>query len=454
MAGLKGWLMAKQLDINITNLLIDTKNPRLDNTPEGQADAIRAIAVSQGKKLRVLAQHIISNGLNPIENILVIPENRSSDRYIVLEGNRRIAALKILDNPEIIHDVVDNATYSSFRKLSKLFRDDPIYSVTCTVFDTRAEANLWIELKHTGENNGAGTVQWGASEVEKFKLEMHGQTSPALQILDMLLNKKCISLATKQQLPITNLQRLIQTPYVRKMLGITIEGGRVVPATDTEEMLKRLKVVVEALARGDIKVSDLYLAEDRISYINSIFNSPPPPITKPSSHGLGVPEPTTPGAKQDTTKKHRSIKPLQKLRKTLIPAKTRLEIGNERINQIYHELRKLNVENFTNSVSITFRVFLELSVDDYSDRNGLGLSERDSLSHKMLKVAEDLKARGKLSDSQLKPVRRAAQKDYFLGTTVSTMHQYVHNRYFFPSTSDVLAAWDNLEPFFIAIWES
>ena len=445
--------MAIQLDISVTNLLIDTKNPRLDSSPEGQADAIKAIAKLQGKKLRALAEHIISNGLNPIENILVIPEDGTTGRYIVLEGNRRIAALKILENPELIRGVVDSATHASFKKLSNRYHNDPIDTVPCTVFDSRDEADLWIELKHTGENNGAGTVQWGSSEVERFKLERRGQTSPALQIMDLLLDKKLISQDLKNKVPITNLKRLIQTPAVRDMLGITIVNGHVMPATSTEEMLHRLKIVVDALAKRDVKVTDLYLVEDRISYIKSIFGSPPPPLAESGSHQRSVTESVAADTKRTAAEKARKSKPLQKRRKTLIPTKTHLRIENERINQIYYELRKLNVDYFTNAVAIMLRVFLELSVDDYGSRYNLSLSERDSLSHKMQKVAEHLKDRGKLSNSQLKPVRRAAQKDYFLGTTVSTMHQYVHNRYFFPSTSDVITAWDNLEPFFIAIWE-
>jgi len=445
--------MAEQRDISVTNLLIDTKNPRLDSSPEGQADAIKAIAKSQGKKLRALAEHIISNGLNPIENILVMPDDGTAGRYIVLEGNRRIAALKILENPDLIRGVVDSATHASFKKLSSHYQDDPIDTVPCTVFDSRDEADLWIELKHTGENNGAGTVQWGASEVERFKQERRGQTSPALQIIDLLLDKKLISPDLKNKFPITNLKRLIQTPAVRDMLGITIFNGRVVPATSSGEMLHRLKVVVEALAKRDVKVADLYLVKDRISYIESIFSAPPPPLAASGSHQRGVTELVVADTKRTAAEKPRKSKPPQKRRKTLIPNKTHLRIENERINQIYHELRKLNVDNFTNAVAIMLRVFLELSVDDYHGRYNLSLSERVSLSRKMLKVAEHLKDRGKLSDSQLKPVRRAAQKDYFLGTTVSTMHQYVHNRYFYPSTSDVLAAWNNLEPFFIAIWE-
>ena len=33
------------------------------------------------------------------------------------------------------------------------------------------------------------------------------------------------------------------------------------------------------------------------------------------------------------------------------------------------------------------------------------------------------------------------------------MHEYVHNPYLFPSASDLRNAWDNLQPYIIAVWE-
>jgi hypothetical protein len=129
-----------------------------------------------------------------------------------------------------------------------------------------------------------------------------------------------------------------------------------------------------------------------------------------------------------------------------------LRIEQSRINEIYHELRRLNINDYTNAVSVLFRVFLELSIDEYIEKNNLGTDLIVRLNAKMNEVGNHLKAQGKMSDQQLKPVRRAAQGDSFLGTTITTMHQYIHNQHFHPAPQDLIATWDSLQPYFEAIW--
>ena len=73
----------------------------------------------QKEKLVNIANHIVYNGLNPLKKILVTPH--SNMRYIVLEGNRRITAIKLLENPNLIHSKY-NSTLSKFKKLSVEYR--------------------------------------------------------------------------------------------------------------------------------------------------------------------------------------------------------------------------------------------------------------------------------------------------------------------------------------------
>ena len=80
-------------------------------------EAIRELATHLKRKLLVLAQDILQNGLNPSDLPFVMPLNDDRKRYIVLEGNRRLAALKSLENPEPLSGAIDNATFEEFRAL-------------------------------------------------------------------------------------------------------------------------------------------------------------------------------------------------------------------------------------------------------------------------------------------------------------------------------------------------
>ena len=63
---------------------------------------MQRIIEDQDTKLANLAESIAEEGLNPMDRLLVIKSIQRAGRYMVLEGNRRAAALKILRNPTIL----------------------------------------------------------------------------------------------------------------------------------------------------------------------------------------------------------------------------------------------------------------------------------------------------------------------------------------------------------------
>src|SRR5229473_4701591 len=89
------------LDLDIDHLLLDSENPRFE-TATTQRDVLQRILDDQEEKLYQLSLSIATEGMSPIDRLLVVRENKSSDRFIALEGNRRVAALKILTNPAVL----------------------------------------------------------------------------------------------------------------------------------------------------------------------------------------------------------------------------------------------------------------------------------------------------------------------------------------------------------------
>ena len=442
--------MHKPEPIPISRLLIDTENPRLAGSLEDQRAAICAVAVNQGPKLAVLAKDIAEHGLNPMDSLMVMPFEEDSQYSVVLEGNRRLAALKILEDPGLISGAVEDVIVSRFRRLSAQYKD-AVKEAECVVFGSRAEAAHWIELKHTGENEGAGIVKWGGTETARFR-QRSGQKEPHLQVLDFLEKRGDITQETCEKVRVTSLKRLLTSPYVRTKLGIDVRSGDVVTRVqDNEEVAKGLKLIVEDIASGEVPVKRIYTKDDRIKYIDALPQQDLPDLTKPMPEFRPLGSPPGPDDRKQPSRTTKSAPPSKK-RKTLIPRSLVLSIDQARIDSIYRELKKLKIEEFTNAVSVLFRVFLELSVDAYITAEQLGTHENAKLGTRLLEVAQHLKTQDKLGNKQLKPVRRAAQRDSFLGSTVTTMNQYVHNEHFQPAPGDLRATWDNLQPFIKAIW--
>lgn len=92
-------VMATPLPVKVADLKLDLENPRLGQGLKSQPDAIHAMLRAEGKKTLELAQDILENGLNVAERPMVIRADDDPKRYVVLEGNRRLTALRILAQP-------------------------------------------------------------------------------------------------------------------------------------------------------------------------------------------------------------------------------------------------------------------------------------------------------------------------------------------------------------------
>lgn len=74
--------------IKLTSLFVNTENYRFEPL-SSQKEAIDKMVEDQGDKLYSLVDDIVTNGLSPVDLIIVTP-NEDNNKYIVLEGNRRI----------------------------------------------------------------------------------------------------------------------------------------------------------------------------------------------------------------------------------------------------------------------------------------------------------------------------------------------------------------------------
>ena len=149
--------------IPISQLKLDTENSR-HSSVSSQLDAINWMLDSQGGKIYALANHLYKFGPDPSQNLIVIEDKNNKKSYIVLEGNRRLTAIKLLDNPDLVSNQALN------KKVKKLLKEQigviP-QELSCVIFKSQNDAYEFIELKHTGEQGGAGTVNWDSLAIQR-----------------------------------------------------------------------------------------------------------------------------------------------------------------------------------------------------------------------------------------------------------------------------------------------
>jgi ParB-like chromosome segregation protein Spo0J len=432
--------------IKLDNLLLNTENFRYE-TVNDQKEAINKILEDKTKKIINLAQHILQNGLNPNKKVQIFPSAHEVSKYIILDGNRRVVALKLLKNPNLIDDPLIR---KRFQTLKDNYPGKLIDELDCNIYDKPEEDYEWIKLEHAGQIEGIGTVDWNSQQIDRFEEKVEGESSIALQAINFLKKSATITEEIKAKLPnlhITNLDRLLSDPDVRSLLGIEIDNGVLRSVINEEETGKGLAQLTKDLLDPTFSVREIYTKEDRKAYLEKFPSENRPDLGKKADKPwlLTDTKPAPPSKKKA---------PSSKERKHLIPKSCILKINNPKVNSIYDELQRLDVNKFTNAVAVTFRVFIELSIDCYIDANmSKSATAKKKFREKVSDVAQHL-INVKSADKNIcKGIMTAVQnKNDILG--IDTWHAYVHNPHFSPTPQNLLITWDNLQKFVEILWSN
>ena len=450
-------------EVLISKLLVDQENPRLPEPHDTQRDAIRELAALQGKKLIVLAEHIVEHGINLADLPIILKSEVHSDRYIVLDGNRRLTTVRALETPKLVEGAINNPNFKKLKKLSNEYSKNPLEVIWTVEVTSRDEADPWIVLRHRGQSGGAGLVEWDGDSGARYD-KRRGEATPHLDILNFVKEGGKLSsedIAKLSSFPITTLGRVVKDPDVRSNIGIDVRKGVVYSRYPDEEVLKPLTKIVKDIAIGDITVTDLKKKEDRLEYIGNFSKEHLPNAStvvelKKLNDDHDNDNDNDQDAERDQNKKKKRKKRKPKYdRESLIPKACHLVISEDRIEDVYLELQAINPEIFNNISAIMLRVFVEWSIDDYLDKNNLEEkltnAQRRNLHKRVIFLLNHMEKKGILQKNEIKPIKVEANNVDSL-IAMNTLNAYVHNTKFLPKPSELLKTWDRLEPLMFQIW--
>jgi hypothetical protein len=440
-------------DLNLDELHLDLTNPRFDGLSSERA-ALEKIVATQGIKLVNLAEDIVNKGMSPAHRMLVKhTAGKKSTGYVVVDGNRRLAALRVLTNPSVLDGMKDvgDLTSSKLRKLAERFDASSIQPLETFVCKDEAEARHWIEAIHTGENDGRGVVGWDGIATARYRGE-----KASLKVLEFIRSTGKLSAAELpflDRFPITNLDRLLGSPEVRERLGLTTEGGDLLSDLPQAELFRPLRRIVHDLATKKVRVSQIKSKQDRVKYVDSL-GADLPNLSKRT----GLSQPLDRLAAQAHGRGHSSKSASTKIpslidRKTLIPPQNQcaLNITDHKLQQICRELRKLPLDTYPVAVAASFRVFLELSLDHYASENKLAGYIADlKLKVKVQSVSSGLQTAG-VSKRDLQAFRALANSSN-AALNIDRLHGVIHSRYALPTASELRNGWAEVQVAFTKIW--
>jgi hypothetical protein len=151
-----GPVLRKPFKVSVERLRFDLKNPRyVSDQPSGRSGEaqiiLRLIALAD---IAELVQSIASNGYIDIEPMVVMPDGKD---FIVLEGNRRLAAIRLLSDAELAREcsfLAPNVSATVAASLKEL----TVYAV-----NKREDARDFIGFKHIN-----GPHRWDALAKARF----------------------------------------------------------------------------------------------------------------------------------------------------------------------------------------------------------------------------------------------------------------------------------------------
>lgn len=250
-------------DIPVVDIYLDVDNPRHDRI-EDQREIISHLIKKE--HIKKLAEDIAKNGLSPLDALGVINAN---GKYIVIEGNRRTCACKLLNDPEL-------APANEREYFKKIRNNASVLPTTlpCVIFDTREQADIWIERRHEGEQNGIGTKSWNATQKSRHNTRRDKGDSNALSlsILDYAIKYNLMAANKETQKLLTTLTRYLSNPDFRRTFGITSgtkESAVKIKATH-EEFEKAIKRLLFDIINNKISGSRSNI-EERKAYLNELM---------------------------------------------------------------------------------------------------------------------------------------------------------------------------------------
>jgi uncharacterized Zn ribbon protein len=459
--------------IPLSNLKLDPTNPRHPEF-ESQREIIEWMTSGSGRigeKLLILAKDIANNGLNPADRVMVIADEKEKGRFIVLEGNRRITALKLLNNPELAPTKEWQKRFSRLRPTSYA----PIKKITIVVFENEEKAFHFIELRHLGESGGAGIVPWEAEQKARHDQRLHRKSRhhKALAVLDFIRNVDGIEAETKsfagEGFPITTLDRILSDKEFRDFLGLDLNtNGDICFRIEPREAIKPISKIIKDFGSGKKNVRDVINKKERDQYKNAFRDEDVPDHSKVLANPVPVVETDmllTAKARIGSVGKRHYGDPRD--RKYIVIPGTNLPIDPKRFNRarrVFEELKRLEIRDkkgklyFPNAGILLIRLFIAISVDLYIQQQKLKHPSPTGwksipLTEKTSAVLRDLQTKNKLNSQEIKVIHKALS-DVDKISNPNSLNDFAHNPNQIPHPHDLYDVWDTYTKYLLALWEN
>jgi len=442
----KHWTRQK---VNIADLFLDPENIRLQIEVKSSQEALINDLFLNENATQVL-ESIAANGFFPDEVPVVIKEDR---KFVVIDGNRRIAALKVMTRPEIVP-----SKEISVKELLRSTGALPLNQIEVVVAPNRNEVRHFLASKHTqntrrpwrplrqayfykAELERGKTVQdlreeYPGVEIEKFLrlINIH-KIAKSIKYDSNQISKK---VHNERTFPASTIERLYEDGQVRDFLGFEFDkDGEVKIQIDRKEFEKGFKKIVQDVVEKVVDSRALNNEKNRTEYLDRFPKSEIPNKKK--------------GSEVLTSKDFKEAPIITKKRTKLAPRDIQFTLQAPGVRRMLNELQAIDYHKFPNASHNLLRSFLECAIKAYFYQRGKAVKPAKGKKYVFLddvlqefKKEMDETKNTELSQVTQKIISDTTMKPY----SAQFLNATNHNPSVFAVDKDVENAWDTMEKLF------
>lgn len=255
--------------IKVDDIMINPENPRHNEVqlsiPEmGEELIIKQLVRDKetANKMFDLIKSIYESGFIP--SLAVILEYKENiHKYIPWDGNRRITALKILKNP----NVMQNLKYFTHTQINTVFEfskkvQEDFFEVTAYIVQSFEEAAPMIKAIHT---TASGAMQWDRIMIKRFeqKLGLKNIITQAQELLPSAFND------LPNNFPTSILDKILESKEGKKFLNIDNIDNILTFTSSMNDTEKKLKKIVDDIKVGNINSKNVQSNKKIREYLNT-----------------------------------------------------------------------------------------------------------------------------------------------------------------------------------------
>ena len=442
----------------VERLELDLKNYRTTAQPN-ETKALHALVAIHQDRFWALTESLLDDGYHANENIIVLRRGKMS--IVTKEGNRRIAALKlILGLLKMPKDEIPSHIAAKIKTVSAQWKKDNSF-VPCSIYAASEAETVerFVRLIH-GKGEQAGRTPWEAVARARQNRDM-GNPEPGLDLLEKYLVKGTNLTADQAEewagaYHLTVLDEALPKIAARIGLASAQDVAKEYPDVQHRTALEQM---LRDIGLGQLKFSDIRKKGEDFASSTYSFPKPPPPVA-PNPPPSSSPTPPPPPAPPKRLKKPAYA--LNDPRSVMRAVRAFKPRGNnrEKVITLLDEARQLNLDRHAHSFCFLLRSMFEISGKAYcQDHAADGLSATNSSGDRnLIDVLRDITnhlTKNKTDRPAMKrlhgPLTQLANPDGIL--SVTSLNQLIHNARFSVDGSHISTMFWNVFPLLEAMNE-